>query len=210
MFLKCFVFVGNASDNYGRTWKADDAGALTSTILVTFQFHVTGWGPWVCISSITIICSMTYSKYLCRSLRCHLRFLARLSTLRSPSPEKKNIIFFHYSKIETDLKKQMTSIGRESIVGFHMASLKFKLQKVSILLRSYFHDVLEQLKTNFHTTFRFCTKTRSLYIYLVSFPRFRTLTIERFWFLFWYVLNGVTLPETSNRIVIGCFSLLPC
>ena len=82
----------------------------------------------VCISSITIICGMTYSKYLCQALRCNLRFLARLSTLRSPSPEKKNIIFFHYSKIETDLKKQMTSIGRESIVGFHMASPKFKLQ----------------------------------------------------------------------------------
>ena len=201
--------MGNASDNYGRTWKADYVGALTSTILVTFQFHVTGWGPWVCISSITIICGTTYPKYLCQALRCNLRFLARLSTLRSPSPEKKNIIFLHCSKIETDLKKQMTSIGWESIVGFHMTSLKFKLQKLSILLGSYFHDVLEQLKTNFHTTFRFGTKTRSLYIYLVSFPRFRTSTIERFWFLFWYVLNGVTL-KTSNRIVIGCFSLLPC
>ena len=122
---------------------------------------------------------------------------------------EKNIIFLHCSKIETDLKKQMTSIGWESIVGFHMTSLKFKLQKLSILLGSYFHDVLEQLKTNFHTTFRFGTKTRSLYIYLVSFPRFRTSTIERFWFLFWYVLNGVTL-KTSNRVVIGCFSLLPC
>ena len=141
---------------------------------------MTGWGPWVCISSITIICGTTYPKYLCQALRCNLRFLARLSTLRSPSPEKKNIIFLHCSKIETDLKKQMTSIGWESIVGFHMTSLKFKLQKLSILLGSYFHDVLEQLKTNFHTTFRFGTKTRFLYIYLVSFPRFRTSTIERF------------------------------
>ena len=110
----------------------------------------------------TIICGTTYPKYLCQALLCNLRFLARLSTLRSPSPEKKNIIFLHCSKIETDLKKQMTSIGWESIVGFHMTSLKFKLQKLSILLGSYFHDVLEQLKTNFHTTFRFGTKTRSL------------------------------------------------
>ena len=70
---------------------------------------------------------MTYSKYLCQALRCNLRFLARLSTLRSPSPEKKNIIFLYCSKIETDLKKQMTATARESIVGFHMASLKFKL-----------------------------------------------------------------------------------
>ena len=136
---------------------------------------MTGWGPWVCISSITIICGTTYPKYLCQALRCNLRFLARLSTLRSPSPEKKNIIFLHCSKIETDLKKQMTSIGWESIVGFHMTSLKFKLQKLSILLGSYFHDVLEQLKTNFHTTFRFGTKTRSLYIYLVAFDEGRTL-----------------------------------
>ena len=34
-------------------------------------------------------------------------------------------------------------------------------------------------------------------MYLLSFPRFCTLSIERFWFLFWYILNGVTL-KTSN------------
>ena len=34
------------------------------------------WGPWVCISSNTIICGMTYSKYLCQSLRCHLHFFS--------------------------------------------------------------------------------------------------------------------------------------
>ena len=37
----------------------------------------------------------------------------------------------------------------------------------------------------------------SLYIYLLSFPRFRTLSIERFWFSFWSILNGVTL-KTRN------------
>ena len=31
------------------------------------------WCPWVCISSNTIICGVTYSKYLCQSLSCHLR-----------------------------------------------------------------------------------------------------------------------------------------
>ena len=41
------------------------------------------------------------------------------------------------------------------IVGFHMTSLKFKLKKLSILPRFYFHDALEQLKTNFHTNFCF-------------------------------------------------------
>ena len=35
------------------------------------------------------------------------------------------------------------------------------------------------------------------YIYLLSFPRFRTLSIEWFWFWFWSILNGMTL-KTSN------------
>ena len=43
----------------------------------------------------------------------------------------------------------------KGIVGFHMTSLKFKLKKLSILPTFYFHDALEQLKTNFHTNFRF-------------------------------------------------------
>ena len=32
----------------------------------------------------------------------------------------------------------------------------------------------------------------SLYMYLLSFHRFWTLSNERFWFLFWSILNGVT------------------
>ena len=40
------------------------------------------------------------------------------------------------------------------IVGF-LTSPKFKLKKLSILPRFYFHDALEQLNTNFHTNFRF-------------------------------------------------------
>ena len=39
---------------------------------------------------------------------------------------------------------------------------------------------------------------RPLYMYLLSFPRFWTLSIERFWFLFWSILNGLPL-KTSNR-----------
>ena len=46
--------------------------------------------------------------------------------------------------------------GKHSlIVGFHMTSPKCKLKRLSILPRFYFHDALEQLKTNFHTNFRF-------------------------------------------------------
>ena len=138
---------------------------------------------------------------------------------------------------------------------------KIQTTKLSILPRFYFHDVLEQLKINFHTNFRFkrvlgfvieyawiskhafvpklgnrcfcwfpsamllpiqvatsmaspplylwvrISRIReyswpeswrgSLYIYLLSFPRFRTWSIERFWFLFWSTLNGVTL-KTNN------------
>ena len=33
----------------------------------------------------------------------------------------------------------------------------------------------------------------SLYIYLLSFPRLWTLSIERLWFLFWSISNGETL-----------------
>ena len=36
-----------------------------------------------------------------------------------------------------------------------------------------------------------------LHSYLQSFLRFWTLSIERFWLLFWFILNGVTL-KTSN------------
>ena len=36
-----------------------------------------------------------------------------------------------------------------------MTSLKFKLKKLAILPTFYFHDALEQLKSNFHTNFRF-------------------------------------------------------
>ena len=42
----------------------------------------------------------------------------------------------------------------------------------------------------------------SLHIYLLSFPRFWTLSIKGFCFLFWSILNGVTL-KTSNMAVTG-------
>ena len=38
---------------------------------------------------------------------------------------------------------------------FHMSSLKIQTKKLSILPRFYFHDALEQMKTNFHANFRF-------------------------------------------------------
>ena len=65
------------------------------------------------------------------------------------------------NKIETagDLKareRKGVAVGKDKyIVGFHMTSLKIQSKKLSILPRFYFHDTLEQLKTNFHTNFRF-------------------------------------------------------
>ena len=47
------------------------------------------------------------------------------------------------------------TISEQGIVGFHLTSLKFKTTELSMLPRFYIHDVLEQLKTNFHTNFRF-------------------------------------------------------
>ena len=42
-----------------------------------------------------------------------------------------------------------------SIAGLSHDVTKIQTTKLSILPRFYFHDVLEQLKTNFHTNFRF-------------------------------------------------------
>ena len=40
-----------------------------------------------------------------------------------------------------------------AIVGFRMMSLKFKLKNYPSYRDFYFHDALEQLKTNCHTNF---------------------------------------------------------
>ena len=52
-------------------------------------------------------------------------------------------------------------------------------------------------------TVLYCAIMRSyihnMYMYLLSFPKFWTLSVERFWFLFWSILNGVTL-KTSNTV----------
>ena len=51
-------------------------------------------------------------------------------------PGSKSFIVFMYSWFSHDVTKMQT-------------------KKLSILPRFYFHDALEQLKTNFHTNFRF-------------------------------------------------------
>ena len=74
------------------------------------------------------------------------------------------------------------------------------------------HDVSIQISINLGKTFLRISRygrffwpeswRGSLYIYLLSFSRFRTLSIERFWFLFWSILNGVTL-KTSNSCCLS-------
>ena len=43
----------------------------------------------------------------------------------------------------------------QSYCWFSHDVTKIQTKKLSILPRFYFHDALEQLKTNFHTNFRF-------------------------------------------------------
>ena len=45
-------------------------------------------------------------------------------------------------------------------------------------------------------------------MYLLSFPRFWTLSIERFWFLFWSILNGVTLKTSNSWYCHSRFSVI--
>ena len=46
-------------------------------------------------------------------------------------------------------------LNSESYCWFSHDVTKIQIKKLSILARFYFHDALEQLKTNFHTNFRF-------------------------------------------------------
>ena len=58
-------------------------------------------------------------------------------------------------KLLREAKELLSGSLSDNIVGLHMTSLKFKLKNRSILPGVYFHDALEQLKTNFHRNFRF-------------------------------------------------------
>ena len=55
----------------------------------------------------------------------------------------------------TDTKSANEKRNDANIVGFSHDVTKIQPTKVSILLRFYLYGVLEQLKTNFQTNFRF-------------------------------------------------------
>ena len=79
------------------------------------------------ISSITIIFSMTYSKHLCQSLRCHLFFHSSFYY-----SFENNIIFFHCNR-NTRTRWQMTAISRESVVSWLVVFLYFRVSFISVL-----------------------------------------------------------------------------
>ena len=51
--------------------------------------------------------------------------------------------------------KNLCSLPENDYCWFSHDVTKIQTKKLSIVLRFYFHDALGQLKTNFHTNFRF-------------------------------------------------------
>ena len=69
------------------------------------------------------------------------------------------IIYTLFVEISRYLKIPLTDFGRTDehlkYCWFALDVTKIQTTKLSMLPRSYFHDVLEKLKTNFHKNFRF-------------------------------------------------------
>ena len=62
------------------------------------------------------------------------------------------------SRIDVGLCQKFLPMGQKQKTEYCWFShdvTKIQTKKLSILTRFYFHGALEQLKTNFHTTFRF-------------------------------------------------------
>ena len=57
--------------------------------------------------------------------------------------------------LPVDVRRSEKSLLKLPIGWFSHNVIKIQTTKLSILLRFYFHDELEQLKTNVHTNFRF-------------------------------------------------------
>ena len=103
----------------------------------------------------------------CRVSRCIFSlFCLPTAGLRILKYTESRLIFQIYNSDKLEARDNGTSAKAnnvyqyghmllQGIVGFHVTSLKFKIKKISILPRFYFHDALEQLKTNSHTNFRF-------------------------------------------------------
>ena len=73
--------------------------------------------------------------------------------IKNKKTKKQNI--FH-NKTPKTLKKLMNLQAHVKFYcWFSHDFAKIQTEKLSFLRRFYFHDALEQLKTNFHTNFRF-------------------------------------------------------
>ena len=68
------------------------------------------------------------------------------------------------------------------------------------------HGVSIQISVRLGKTFLRISRRGSLYMYLLSFPRFWTLSIELFWFLFWSILNAVTLKTSNSQRYLFTFN----
>ena len=80
------------------------------------------------------------------------RFYGSLSVYSRPLPSEKNSPFAALLKIAF---RRFLFIYKFSLFFFSHDVTKIQTKKLSILPRFYFHDALEQPKTNFHKNFRF-------------------------------------------------------
>ena len=116
----------------------------------------------------------------------------------------------------------MLSVPRDINSHFNVAKLSDRcfccfLPSFGAYLNGHKHGLSKQSSINLGKTFLqisciwniALTWPGSLHIYLLSFAWFWHLSIEQFWFLFWSVLNGVTL-KTSNISCLGCMARAQC
>ena len=78
----------------------------------------------------------------------------RVKTLSSTNLVASRNINIEKDSLPVDVRRSEKSLLKLPIGWFSHDVTKIQTTKLSILLRFYFHDELEQLKTNVHTNFR--------------------------------------------------------
>ena len=107
----------------------------------------------------------------------------------------------------------LSKLGNRCFCSFPSAMLHLQLIQVSTSMTSPYKSLYVWVKHFFgclvYETFFWPESWRgSLYMYLLQFPRFWTLSIERFWFLFGSILNGVTLKSSNIHAIINWMNIL--
>ena len=128
-------------------------------------------------------------------------------TVRSELHTKANTLWQHGLKFKnkTPQPTRKFSFSQDHVIlltkTFRIRWKRKKKPNCSQFIKSWGSETMEYIR-GLSKTVLYCAIMRSyihnMYMYLLSFPKFWTLSIERFWFLFWSILNGVTL-KTSNR-----------